>query len=703
MSHIVRMDHGSVHSGSAMLPAGAAAPDGVSALLPAILRVLPYAVAIVDARGGQVLAANAAWLEMARWRGGGGTLGSLFAGAISMLDEMRPVESGGAHCGAVAAADGAEAWFDLDFVAHPDDPRALIVTARDVTDAVLARRRHAAWPDERTQAALALQAEMQLRGDLQRQLLQAQKLEAIGQLAGSIAHDFNNVLAAISGSFSLIRRRAASDQVVDLVERGQDAVRRAKSLIDHLTRFVRQSPATPEMLDVRTVLPELEDLLGHTVRERAVCTFDIAADVWKVIADAHELGIALLNLVANSRDAMGDGGIITISARNLAGAPDGVAPGDYVAIAVRDQGEGMTPATLQRARDAFFTTKPLGKGTGLGLHMVQSFAAQCGGALRIDSALGVGTTVEIILPRAAVVTSSAERMHALRRISAPSFALHGDAAILLVEQDAQARPVKAAYLRGLGYTVVEAGAAEAAVVLAHARPDWDLLIADVWLPGAGGVELAARLRVAQPELPALFISGLAGESTIGEDVVLHTPFSDTALGKAVLRQLGRTVTLDLAAEPIYARLVGSKLQAALLAWHVGKADGEGYPAPDALNPAKFGLDANAFVAAIETSDPPVFRFVRVGPALTEALRRAQGDALTDPEASGEAMFGTLDGAYRRCARTRAPVYQSARYDFGDGAPVSFERLLLPASEDGETISHLVGIVLINLQPDQETP
>jgi CheY-like chemotaxis protein len=504
--------------------------------------------------------------------------------------------------------------------------------------------------------------------------------------------------------------------VHDLADRGQHAVQRAESLIEQLTRFVPQAPAAPEPLDMRKALPELEDLLRHTVRDRAVCSFDIASDIWPVIADAQELSIAVLHLVANSRDAMKHGGIIAISARNLVGAQaahdvaqHGLAPGGYVAISVHDHGEGMTPETLHRARDAFFTTRPAGQGAGLGLHMVDNFARRSGGALRIESAPGAGTTADIILPRAGVLTSSADRLRAVRRISAPSFELHGNAAILLVESNAQARPLTAHFLRELGYTVVEAGSAQAAAVLWHTRPNWDLLITDLWLPPAGsaltaaGTDLAARLRTAQPDLPVLFMTGEPGPAAIGQDAVLLKPFSDTLLARMVLRQLGRTVTLDLAADPLYARLHGSPLQQMLLAWHQAKAGGEGYPPPAALNPAAFGLADNAFAATIEFFDPPRFRFDTIGPALTAALRRAQGSELADPDASGEAVFGTLDGAYRRCARTRAPVYQSARYDFGDDRPASFERLLLPASRDGVTITHLTGIVLVNMQQEEISP
>jgi signal transduction histidine kinase len=676
--------------------------------LPPTLAVLPCPVAVIAARDGRIEAANPAWLAMAQGRGigrPGGALAGLFP------DIVLPGEPAAAQTArqelAAAPAHAPPAWFGVELVRHPDAPSMLIAVAQDVTGAVLARGA-AGVAFSRIDAARALQAEMQRRAALENQLLHVQKLEAVGHLVGSVAQDFRSALAAVDSSLKLITRHDVPEPVRGLAAHGQGAVRRAESLFEQLTRFTRQAPAAPEVLDLRVALPDLEDVLRHTVRDRAVCCFDIAGDAWPVIADAGELGIAVLNLAANSRDAMHDGGIITISARNLPGpgAPCGLAPGDYVAVTVTDHGEGMAPEIRRRAGEAFFSTKPPAQGAGLGLHMVDQFARRCGGALHIESTPGSGTAANIILPRAAVKTSTDAHLRAVRRISAPAFGLHGGAAILLVQRNAQARALTADFLRELGYDVAEAAGAEAALVLWHQLPEWGLLITDLRLAAAeapGGEALAAQLRGLQPGLPVLYMTGEPGQTDIGQDAVLAKPFSDTLLARMVLRQLGRAVSVNLEADPLHARLHGSKLQAVLRAWHQARACGEGFPPPGTPCPADFGLAENAFAVAIELSAAPRFRFEYVGAALVAALRQAQagdagadaGEAPADPEASGEAVFGTLEGAYRRCARTRAPVYQCARYDFGDGRQAVFERLLLPASLDGVNVTHLTGVVLVD--------
>jgi CheY-like chemotaxis protein len=242
---------------------------------------------------------------------------------------------------------------------------------------------------------------------------------------------------------------------------------------------------------------------------------------------------------------MPEGGVLTVRARNIAapGLPASLEAGEYVSISVRDTGDGMSPEVLARATEPFFTTKPPGKGTGLGLAMAQGFAEQSGGCLRIKSELSAGTTVEIVLPRARLtqLASVESLQNANARASrALDPALHGEAVLLLVEDDDQVRPVTAAFLRELGYTVIEAASAEAASVMVHTLETLDLLVTDVAMSGADGPTLAAQLRAERPDLPVLFVSGHPpGPALVGE-CVLRKPFSAEALGATLLERLGRS-------------------------------------------------------------------------------------------------------------------------------------------------------------------
>ncbi len=608
-------------------------------------------------------------------------------------------------------ADGQYRWFLTRAVGVPESApvaeRRWIGGSVDITAMVEARESDVRRVDEMTaraeeacrnleNAARELESEIRLRVEIQTALSQARKLETMGQLTSSVAHDFNNVLAAIVGSYSLIRRRAPTQPVIEIVEHGERAADRARNLVRKLLAFARSEAPAPETLELRSALQELMDLVRHAAGEQVRCTLEVDPESWAVLADAQELGVALVNLAVNARDAMPEGGALRISARNLAPAevPPQLPDGQYVSLSVRDEGIGMPPDVLARAQEAFFTTKPRGSGTGLGLPMVQDFAQRSGGTMRITSTPRFGTTVEIIIPRASLVASTSERLAALREISAPGFAAHGDASILLVEDDEQVRPLTAAFLRSLGYAVVAAPTAEAGRVLLHSLPRLDLLITDIALPGESGITLARRLRETHPGLPCLLMTGNQPPSDLDDLPVLVKPFRDTTLAIAILERLGREVKMDLTvAEPLLSRMADADMRALLIAWYRAKAAGEGFPHPSRIDPGAHGLQPHSFVAALEQSEPPVFHYHSVGKALLEELSRQSGGELLRPGADGEALFGTLDGVYRRCVRTAAPVYQSADYEFGDGLPFHFERLILPASEDGETISHLFGVVL----------
>jgi len=537
-----------------------------------------------------------------------------------------------------------------------------------------------------TEAGRELKAEMRRREEAQASLLQAQKLEALGQLTGGVAHDFNNVLAAILGSFELLSARITDERLRRFVTIGERAARRAEALVRRLLAFARREQLTPVTIEPASLLRENASLIRHAAGSRVDYSLDVAPETWPVLADVHQLEVALLNLTVNARDAMPDGGQLTISARNVAAdqpLPTDLAPGDYVVLAVQDSGTGMPAEVLARATEPFFTTKEPGRGTGLGLAMVHGLALQSGGALRIHSTQGEGTRAEIWLPRAAARMTEPDGAE-----PATDPGLHGDATLLVVDDDDQVRPVTAGFLRDLGYTVIEAANAEAAEVLAHAAGSVDLAITDVVMPGADGPALAARLRAEWPGLPILFVTGHADRYRLEGEKVLAKPFTSVELGRHVLERLGRGG--GTAAETLLAaRLRTPALREAYQAWRRARRGG-GLPTPAAFDLSALSEAGSSFLVAVSNApDEPAFRYLRVGQALTDRLGRALAGTAPDPDDT----LGSLEDGYRRCVRTGAPTYEYARYRMASEPPVLFERLLLPLSDDGATVTHLAGVAL----------
>ncbi len=327
--------------------------------------------------------------------------------------------------------------------------------------------------------------------------------------------------------------------------------------------------------------------------------------------------------------------------------------------------------------------------------MVHGVAAQSGGAMRIESQLGAGTLVEIILPRAALTDVAAGS--GLDGTVLDS-ALHGDAMILLVEDDPQVRPMTAGFLRELGYNVMEAASAEAASALVQTLDSLDLVITDVTLPGADGPTLVARLRAERPALPVLFATGHASGPGLSGEAVLSKPFSGTQLAAAVLERLGPRTAASAALTPedrLLARLRTPSLRALFLLWCAAR-QGDVPPPPGSLDPDPFGVGGNSFVVEVDPAKSPAeMRYIRVGAALTARLGRSLIGEVIVEDLGGDEPLGSLTAVYSRCARQRMPVYQMARYDFGDGEPVSFERLVLPLSADGSAITQLVGVALFD--------
>jgi PAS domain S-box-containing protein len=407
----------------------------------------------------------------------------------------------------------------------PGSPRRVVVGARDVTE----RRR------------------------LEQQLRQAQKMEAVGQLTGGVAHDFNNLLTLVLGGLDVIGRqidRLAPSDAAARIERARDmalqGARRAAALTARLLAFSRQQALTPQALDANGLVGGVCDLLRRTIGETIALETSLQDGLWLTFADPNQLENALLNLALNARDAMPDGGRLTIQTANcvldrayVAALPEPVAPGEYVMIAATDTGAGMDPSTRERAFDPFFTTKDVGKGTGLGLSQLYGFARQSAGHACIESEPGRGASVKIYLPRhfgALAEVGTAQASGAPR--------VGGAETVLVVEDEAALRAYTSEILRELGYRVLEAPDGAAALAALAEAPQIDLLLTDVVMPGGlDGRQLAEAARRRRPGLKVLFMTGYARDAIVhqggldGDAQVISKPFGFDALAEKIRARL----------------------------------------------------------------------------------------------------------------------------------------------------------------------
>ena len=414
--------------------------------------------------------------------------------------------------------DGTQFWASVVIDAIRDDRGMLIgfgKVTRDIT--------------ERRQAQIALDEARQA-------LFQAQKMEAVGQLTGGIAHDFNNLLQAIGGCLELMERRLAEGRtdVGKYLAATRASVDRAAALTQRLLAFSRRQPLKPARVDMNSLVTGMRDLIRRSVGEAIAVVPDLDDGIWPTRVDGNQLENALLNLAINARDAMPEGGRLTIATRNVSldnpaeAKALGLKPGDYVTLAVGDTGMGMPPDVLARAFEPFFTTKPIGQGTGLGLSQLYGFVHQSDGHVRIDSEAGRGTTVTIWLPRND--TPDAERPEPR---SAEPDAGPARGTVLVVEDEAIVRMLLVEALTEHGISVLVAEDGNAAASILASSETIDLLAADVGLPGINGRQLAEMARSMRPGLKVLFLTGYA-----------HTAGADpTALGPNT-EMLSKPIRID---------------------------------------------------------------------------------------------------------------------------------------------------------------
>lgn len=399
---------------------------------------------------------------------------------------------------------------------------------------------------ERTRDLIAakenLQAEVTERLATEASLRHAQKMEAVGHLTGAIAHDFNNLLTAILGSLALLRKSipVADLRATRLLATATQGAERGAALTQRLLAFGHRQALMPEVLDLPGLINGMSALLGSSLGPGVGIVTRFPKIVAPVEIDANQLELAVLNLAVNARDAMPNGGTITIGARQEEvhrRAADGLAPGTYVVLSVMDTGEGMDEATLARAMEPFFTTKGIGRGTGLGLSMVHSFTSQSGGRFLLHSEKGVGTTAELWLPRAQTITAPAIPAREIQRTQDPR---HGT--VLVVDDDQLVLTSTAAMLEDLGYTAMQAEVGQEALELLRDGVQVDLVITDYAMPGMTGIQLAEELHRTRPRRPVLLMTGYAVlPGTAAEIERLAKPINQDALAKAVGNCIARAI------------------------------------------------------------------------------------------------------------------------------------------------------------------
>jgi PAS domain S-box-containing protein len=382
---------------------------------------------------------------------------------------------------------------------------------------------------------------------LESQLRQAQKMEAVGQLTGGVAHDFNNILTVIMGMTEVLAGEVSADpRLAPLVAAIDEATSRGAELTRRMLAFARKQPLQPRIVDLNQIVSGTTAMLRRTLGEDIAVKLVLADGLWPALADRSQIEDALLNLAVNARDAMPSGGRLVIETANMhldeqyAAHNLEVAPGDYVSVSVSDSGSGIPPDVLERVFEPFFTTKEVGRGTGLGLSMVYGFAKQSGGHVKIYSEVGHGTRITLYLPRTAAAERDSEP------VAAPAVRAHpaGHETILVVEDSESVRKVAVSILRGLGYQVLEAEDGPSALTILAGGEAIDLLFTDLIMPnGIDGEELLKRAHVLRPRLKALFTSGYSehflhsrGNADAGVPL-LNKPYRVQKLSEAVRKAL----------------------------------------------------------------------------------------------------------------------------------------------------------------------
>ena len=405
---------------------------------------------------------------------------------------------------------------------------AMMAAGLALNDARRREMRLLATNAEREAAIAELAEAAERREKLEGELHQAQKMEIVGQLTGGLAHDFNNMLAIIIGSLNMMGRRIpeSDGKLRSYVAMATEGAERAANLTARLLSFARRQPLAPTVLHLNKVLPGLSELLRRTLGEAVQIETVLAGGLWYVEADPNQLENAIINLAVNARDAMPDGGRLTVETGNAhlddayAAAHAEVTAGQYVMIALTDSGTGMTADVMAKAFEPFFTTKGIGKGTGLGLSQVYGFVKQSGGHVALYSERGQGTTVRIYLPRCFRSDVEAPgRLGAARDVARELPRGEPRKIILVVEDEEGVRRLTVDALRELDYTVIHAANGSEALRICEGESDISLLLTDVVMPVLTGKQLVDRARRLRPDLKALYMTGYTRNSIVHNGII----------------------------------------------------------------------------------------------------------------------------------------------------------------------------------------
>lgn len=418
----------------------------------------------------------------------------------------------------VRSKSGAYRWFSWTVI--PDDG-LLYGVGHDISEEKQAAEELAA-------ANRALTRQIEEREKVEDTLRQMQRLEAVGQLTSGVAHDFNNLLTVVLGNLTFLERDAGENgRLARRLSQMRSAAERGAQLTGQLLAFSRRTRLEPKPIDLNETVQGMRDLLMTTMGGTIRIETSLQEDLWLALVDPTQIELIILNLAINARDAMGEGGRLTVRTANAtlgpATRPEEPGPGDYVALSVSDTGTGMADDVLARAFEPFFTTKPVGRGSGLGLAQVYGFAKQSGGGVSIRTEMNCGTTVSVYLPQARIAAAGAIAQR-------PPGLQAGETTyrtVLVVDDDPSVREVTAQFLKDLGYGVIEAGSGGAAIDLLERAADIDVLLVDYAMPGMNGAEVAKAAQTRRPGLPVLFITGYADLTALrdaGEERILQKPF-----------------------------------------------------------------------------------------------------------------------------------------------------------------------------------
>ena len=428
-----------------------------------------------------------------------------------------------------------------------DGRRVFMVVLRDVTERkqaeVALARANSELENRVAERTRELEAEISRREAAHAALVQAQRMEAFGQLTGGVAHDFNNLLTIVTGNLELLSDTTQAEASRTLLRRASDAADMGAALTKRLLTFARRRRLSPQVLDINDLVLGLMEILKRSIGEHITLTTMLAGNVWSPKVDPSELENAILNLAINARDAMPNGGELVVETRNVAGSDlrfDGGGR-EFVLLSVSDTGEGMLPEVLERAFEPFFSTKEPGRGTGLGLSTVYGFAEQSGGHVTIESEIGRGTTVSLYLPRA---QAGAEAVAAHQ--SEPVRLSENNEVILVVEDNAEVRELTMQRVEGLGYVAIEAESGPAAVRILESGEHVDLVLSDIVMAGRmSGYDLAHWIGEHHPRIRVVLTTGYAAEEArqdlAAADVtpILRKPYRRAELAVALNDALRR--------------------------------------------------------------------------------------------------------------------------------------------------------------------